>query len=204
MKATRRVLHLSIALAMSLPLVNGPAWSDETSVAQVPDESGAEAPDSLPAGTQSMFRNAGESDRLRHRVGENEQAQARRSRLESDANSSAGDTGSTSVRDPRLATDHTPAQDRGRTRDQLQDDSLNYEQTRQRTRDRLTDEARTEPGFEDPYQFENPMAGQGFNSSGSMYRSMGGNRHGSGVSSAGGTTQSGGHGSGNGNGNGRR
>ncbi len=200
MKATRRVLHLSIALAMSLPLFNGPAWSDESPVAEVPDESVTESPDALPQGTQSMFQNAGESDRLRHRVGENEQSQARRSRLESDTESSADDAGSTAVRDPLLATDHTPAQDRDRTRDQLQDDSLDYEQTRQRARDRLTDEAQTEPGFENPYQFGNSIAGQGFNTSGSMYRGMAGNRRSSGVSSTRGTTQSGGHGHGNGNG----
>ncbi len=206
MKTTRKVLHLSIALAMTLPLVSGQVWSDETGVTDTPDETVVESPDPPITGTQQMFRNAGESDRLRHRVGENDSGQAQRTRQESATGTSTGDVDSTVDSDPAVSGDHTPMQDRDRTRDQdqLQDESPDYDQIRQRDRDRLSAEDRDTSGFEDPYQFGNRSAGQGFSTSGSMYRSMGTNSHGSGGSSSTGMSQggaqNGGHGSGNGNG----
>ncbi|MET0027948.1 MAG: hypothetical protein ABW101_09955 [Candidatus Thiodiazotropha sp.] len=206
MKTTRKVLHLSMALAMTLPLVSAQAWSDETDVTDTPDETVVESPESPVSGTQQMFRNAGESDRLRHRVGENDNGEARRTRLESSAESSIGEDDSTVDGDPTVSSDQTPRQDRDRTRDQdqVQDESPDYDQIRQRDRDRLSAEDREDSGFEDPYQFGNRSAGQGFSTSGSMYRSMGANSRGSGGSSSAGMSQggaqSGGHGSGNGNG----
>ncbi|MET0064998.1 MAG: hypothetical protein ABW076_01495 [Candidatus Thiodiazotropha sp.] len=205
MKTSRKVLHLSMALAMTLPLVSGQAWPEETSVPETPDETVVESPEPA-SGTQQMFRNAGESQRLRHRVGENEDAQAQRTRLESAGDVSSGDDGTSAVGDPALATDHTPSQNRDRTRDQdqQQDQSPDYEQIRQRDRDRLSVDDRDESGFEDPYQFGNRSAGQGFSTSGSMYRSMGANSRGSGGSASAGMSQggaqSGGHGGGSGNG----
>lgn len=199
MNTSHKVLHLSLMLAMTLPVTSALAISIDTSLPASANEwqNGIQIAEAK--GAVQQFKNAGDADRLQHRVNEPVNDQAERSRLEK--------------HDQKL--DQLKTQDRLKTQDQLQDPDHLKDQDRLRDRDRLKDEThtdsqqlsdnqqmlQTQSQFQHRYQFENQSAGQGFNTSGSMYqrKGSGGSMGGGGSSaargsSAGGNTKGGGSG----------
>jgi hypothetical protein len=210
MNVSRKVLHLSLLLAMSLPGYVALALSDETT----PASSNAAATHAMQlavgTGGAQRFKNAGDTDRLRHRVNEPVKEQAERSRLEKQAPADQ-----LNPQEPLETPDLIKKQDRLRERDQLRDQDPLQDQIRLRDRDRPSDAAQTEnpqpagdqlntrqqtrDQFLDRYQFEQGSAGQGFDTGGSMYRrtDSGGTVGGAGLSTRAGSS-SGGHAQGGG------
>ncbi len=196
MNVSPRVLHLSLMLAMALPAAA--ALTEESRTAFGADN--IRTPDSIQVaagkGEAARFNNAGEADRLRHRVNEADVEQAVRQRLEK--TDGAGDQLKT--QDQLKTRDQLKSQDQLKIHDRLQDGSQSGDQ--QSSGEQNQPQFR----FQDRYQFEEPSAGQGFNTSGSMVRQMGsgGAMSGGGTMSGGSSLGGGAHGGGLSGGSGRR
>ncbi|MEJ2693501.1 MAG: hypothetical protein P8166_10705 [Candidatus Thiodiazotropha sp.] len=202
MNVSRKVLHLSLTLAMSLPGYAAIASSDETTPASGNEAAPNATQLAAGKGGAQLFKNAGDADLLRHRVNEPAKDQAERSRQERQAPADQLNPQDTReipdlIKQQDRLRDHDPLrdqdalhdQDRLRERDHLREQDPLHEQDRLRDRDRLSERAQTESPqaagdqlkarqqsrnqFLDRYQFEQRSAGQGFDTGGSMYQRMG-------------------------------
>jgi hypothetical protein len=197
-----KVLHLSLFVAMLLPPITASAASDEA--VQIKDGIRAQIKEQEPAGEAQRLKNAGESQRLRHRLSETVTEEAERSRLEKREHLRDAEQVQSQVQDPSLEqsgdedrlTEQDKQQDRDRIRDQdrLMDESHTNDPA-------LSGEQSEETGRRfDPYQFDDHSAGQGFNTDGSMFQKRGGGS----VKGAGATSTGSRSGDGGGRGAGKR
>jgi hypothetical protein len=165
MNVSRKVLHLSLLLAMSLPIATTWAASDDSLPLADGNESTSGAQIAAGKGNAQQFKNAGEADKLRHRVNQVDKENADRTRLEQHDQDA----------------DSLKQQDRLRDRDQLKDQDKIQDQLRQQDRLKDADPTKTQQQSgiqlkqqsQNRYLFEKRSAGQGFGSGGSMFQSMG-------------------------------
>lgn len=167
-----KVLHLSLALAMALSPLAISADSSETMPGSVGTNNPGGEQVASGKGQAQQFKNAGESNRLRHRVNEAEKDKATRKRLEKHEGEEDGD-GS-----------QDQDQDQLQERERKMEQSRSDDQDQEMDQDRVRDQARTRDHQLDPYAFENGPAGQDFSDDVSMYQIMsGGSASGNGRSS---------------------
>jgi hypothetical protein len=146
MNVSNKVLHLSLFLAMTLPALGALAETGESEIIGNVGEtqSGIQVAAGKSGGQQ--FKNAGEADKLRHRVNEAENDQAERKRLENQDQDS----------------DQLKQQDRLRDQDRLKDQDQLKDQDRLRDQDQLKDGDQTKTQQQsgdqsiqqDPYKFQ--------------------------------------------------
>jgi hypothetical protein len=157
MNVSRKVLHLSLLLAMSLPIATIWAASDDSLPLADGIESTSGAQIAAGKSNAQQFKNAGEADKLRHRVNQVDKENADRTRLEQHDQDA----------------DSLKQQDRLKDRDQLKDQDKIQDQLRQQDRLKDADQSKTQQQSQNRYLFEKRSAGQGFGSGGSMFQSMG-------------------------------
>ncbi len=186
-----KVLHLSLVLAMTLPAFGAMAAGDEV----VPAGDAAQTQIAAGKGGGQPFTNAGEADKLRHRVNEPDKEQAQRNRLEKQT----GDEDALKQQDRLREQDRLKEQDQLKEQDRLRERDQLKEQDRLKDRDRQSgtpQQSGTGKQVQNQYQhiyrfqngasYESGSAGQGFDGGGSMFQRMGGgNPLGSGLPSAG-------------------
>lgn len=196
MKISQTVLQLSVLLAMTLSSANGTVYaSDDSSVLSETESR-----------QQFQFQNSEDNAQLRHRVSEAEieQAQRNRQQLSNEIHASDAETGQVETGDQANTTIPSHERDRTRDRDNIHSDDPAFEQTqnRQRVNQSSAELTESEEVFENRFGYKDRASGQGFNTSGSIYRSNSNSR--SGNTSIGGnskvTNGNAGHASGGGNG----
>ncbi len=214
MHVQRKVLHLSLLVAMALPPLALSAASDEAAQNMLGQQ--AQTATQAAAGQAEALQNAGESQRLRQRINEAVNEKAVRSRQEKHEGPSDADQDQLQARDQdklqtqdqdKLQTqdqDKLQTQDQDKLQTQDQDKLQTQDQDKLQTRDQdklhtqdqdglpeqdklqTRDRTRDQDRLMDPYGFEDHSAGQGFNSDASMYQRRGGAAaKGAGISSAG-------------------
>lgn len=182
MNVSKKVLHLSLLLAMTLPAAVVLADDSENATTEEGSQTQYETQVAAGKGSPQQFKNAGEADKLRHRVNEADKEQAERKRLEKQDQDG----------------EQLKEQDRLREQDQLkQQDMLKQgDQTgsQQQSGEESQQMSQTRNQFQHRYQYETRSAGQGFSTDGSMFQHMNSHSAMSGVGSA--TRGSGGGGGG--------